>query len=154
MTTASMTSWLSRRPRPTFSWGRLYPWPETIDVKADAAVIIENTQTATGLGDINGDGLVDWAATRDGAILIYYGSEGYAVGEQHAALADSSFPTADTAPYLAALGDVNDDDLTDFAFSDGATPRLVLGRSEGSWGRLPVAHRLCATTLRLFGRAG
>ncbi|MEZ4768647.1 MAG: hypothetical protein R2844_09505 [Caldilineales bacterium] len=121
----------------------------TID-NASAAVIPFATASdavATGVGDLNDDGLADFAVSDPansyggGArVYLFLGSTDYRgasnIGLTPATDAAASFAgSSQPGQQVLALGDVDGDGLDDLLYSDGNAPRLIYGRTAADWGQ-------------------
>ena len=105
--------------------GRGRPWPQTLNVASEAAAVFSGASSATGVGDVNGDGLADLAVAQSGQVTLYLGNKDLAPGGPVPAAANTY--TAAATPRILALGDLNGDGRADWAFSGTSGPRLVSG---------------------------
>ncbi len=114
-------------------------WTETVAMNTRyAAQVNANPMGAalTGVGDVDGDQYDDFVISQAGTLYLYRGSaffSAYAKRSLELSDADATFASADSAPQVVALGNVNGDNLADFVFSNGDTPRLVFGDAELDW---------------------
>ncbi|MFO7696054.1 MAG: FG-GAP-like repeat-containing protein, partial [Anaerolineae bacterium] len=109
--------------------GQKGPWPQTLQVDAEAVAVLSGVTGATGVGDVNGDQRADWVTTVSGQVRLFQGSDTLASPS-----AAATFSTADTAPRVAATGDVDADGYDDILYSDGTSGVLVYGNaSMSSW---------------------
>lgn len=118
---------------------------ETIDAadRAAAFIALPANGTITGVGDVTGDLLDDWAVsdpTGTQAVYLFAGrSTLIAKGRTPFALtvnasnALAALGGVTPGQQIVALGDTNGDDLSDFIYTTSAGPRLVLGRASGAW---------------------
>ncbi|MCP4212937.1 MAG: hypothetical protein GY764_15875 [Halieaceae bacterium] len=134
--------------------GRSRYTPQMVDIRTQAAAVLPfdslGGAVATGIGDVDGDGLADFV-TSDPAgsygaqsrVYLFRGSTSYRT-------ASFSFPQQSLDPLndaiasfvgdsmvgaqILALGDVNLDSYADFLYSSGDAPRLVFGRADAGWG--------------------
>lgn len=110
-------------------------------------------QTVTGIGDVNGDGIDDFAFSSTandsnrGKIYVVFGHSGEWALNRSVKSADASLvgeSVSDRAGYfIEAIGDYNNDSYDDFAVSapfrneasltDNGEVYIVLGRATGSW---------------------
>ena len=95
--------------------GRGNPWPETLDVAAEAASSWTSVTGALGVGDVDNDQLDEWVTMAGGQITL------------RGVVTPTTFTTSDTAPRVAALGDVNGDERADWLYADGTDRVLVYG---------------------------
>jgi hypothetical protein len=102
--------------------GRLGPWPETVDVAAEAVARWDSVNGALGIGDVNDDQRDEWLILREGAIDLYRWDAGSGLPIKVA-----TYGTADAAPRAVALGDVDGDGRADWIYSDGTRRVLVYG---------------------------
>ena len=114
--------------------GHSAPWQTVgaLDVLAEyaARVPLGAGQTATGVGDTDGDRYDDFAVTEAARVRVFRGSGVFtARGKQTLALASAAtvYTSADATPRVTALGDVDGDGKADLVYSDGAAPKLRLG---------------------------
>jgi len=103
-------------------FGRAGPWPETLDVAASAAVTLTGVTGALGVGDVNGDQLAEWATMAPSQIKLYRWNDSSGTVETV-----STVSTADAAPRVVALGDVDGDGRADWLYSNGTSRTLVYG---------------------------
>ncbi|MCI0394524.1 MAG: FG-GAP-like repeat-containing protein, partial [Chloroflexi bacterium] len=115
-------------------------WGSEMDVATSAAAVISplaEGATITGVGDVNGDQYDDFAVVDAGQLYLFLGDGAYVAGQPRVlelAQAEATFGgSAPVGLHVAALGDVNGDDLGDFIYSSGDRPRLVYGRTQGDW---------------------
>ncbi len=124
---------------------------QTFAIDSQSAAVIPfaaaSGSVATGVGDLNDDGLADFAvsdpANSYGAgarVYLLLGSSNYKgaasipvvpVNDAAASFSGSSQP----GKQVVALGDIDGDGLDDLLYSDGNAPRLVYGRSAADWGQ-------------------
>jgi hypothetical protein len=95
--------------------GRANPWPETLDVAAEAASSWASVTGALGVGDVDNDQLDEWVTMASGQITL------------RGVVTPATFTTSDTAPRAAALGDVSGDQRADWLYADGTDRVLVYG---------------------------
>ncbi|MCL5097750.1 MAG: hypothetical protein M1608_09545 [Candidatus Omnitrophica bacterium] len=124
-----------------------------VDLKSETAIQLERDASARledtalggglfGLGDLNRDGYADFAVSRlredggtaSGAILIFYGSPGYAVGSDQAPVQDAS-SAADivirqysATQGLGSVSIISDLQITAGDFNHDGKQDLVIGR--------------------------
>jgi hypothetical protein len=102
--------------------GRFGPWPETLDLAAEAAAVFSGVTGALGVGDVDNDQLAEWVTLANKTISLY-GWNTSAAGP----VLLKTFTTADSDPRAAALGYVNADGYADWIYSDGSNRVLVYG---------------------------
>ncbi|MCP4212939.1 MAG: hypothetical protein GY764_15885 [Halieaceae bacterium] len=106
-----------------------------------------NGAVATGVGDVNGDGYHDFViadpndsySAGQAAVYLFLGPVNWRQAGETGALnplthANASFvgdSNVAVGEQVVALGDVNGDQLPDFAYASGNAPRIVYGRSSG-----------------------
>jgi cytoskeletal protein CcmA (bactofilin family) len=133
--------------------GRAGVWSSSLDVSREAAAVIAMNPAGaafSGVGDVNGDNLADFAvgdptnATGGSAgagVVLFLGAASF-TARQNRSLnpavgtggnAAARFGGTAAGSKLAALGDMNGDGKADFIYNSGTKPRLVLGRSSGAW---------------------
>ncbi|MFN8474386.1 MAG: Ig-like domain-containing protein [Anaerolineae bacterium] len=127
-------------------------WPSQVrDVTADASAALPINLIGagfSGVGDVNGDQMADFAVADPNnslgggaAVYLFLGSPAFQtprIGGSPQPLdrgrAAASLPgDAPLGAQVVPLGDVNRDGLADFIYSSGAAPRLILGRTSGAW---------------------
>ena len=104
-------------------FGRADPWPETLDVAAEAAAHWSTVTGALGMGDVDGDQLAEWVTLANRSITLY----GWNVDTGEAQTV-STLSSADAAPRAVALGDVDGDAKADWLYSDGTSRVMVYGK--------------------------
>jgi hypothetical protein len=95
--------------------GRANPWPETLDVAAEAASSWAFVTGALGVGDVDNDQLDEWLTMAGGQITL------------RGVVTPTTFTTSDTAPRAAAVGDMNGDERADWLYANGTDRILVYG---------------------------
>ncbi len=117
--------------------GHVGAWPTHARASDEAAASMTldgAALTVSGIGDLNGDQLDELAVTRANDVRVISGATHYAVrgGATMTPTDGFALPSADAAPRVTALGDVDGDTLADFVYSDANAPQLVLGRANGA----------------------
>jgi hypothetical protein len=102
--------------------GRYGPWPQTLDVAAEAVAELSGVTGALGVGDVNGDQRAEWVTMGANQITLYRWNAGAGLPATVATMS-----TSDAAPRVVALGDVDGDELADWLYSSGANRILVYG---------------------------
>ncbi len=125
------------------------PWDEELQVGDHAAAVISLDQSVSrlaGVGDMDDDGLDEFAAVVGNEVILYAGSSiSYTASSRHPLTTDvglggaiAAFESATDSPPIAALGDVvgdaDGDDLADFAYVDGGDVLLISGDKQCQWG--------------------
>jgi hypothetical protein len=119
--------------------GQASPWWETVDLDVHAAAQIEVSSSdfsRSGVGDMDGDQLDEFVIATGNTVYLFAGDDGFAArANETLTLADAAdtFASSDATPQVAALGDVNNDELADFVYSNGDAPRLVFGDADHNW---------------------
>ncbi|MHB0857880.1 MAG: right-handed parallel beta-helix repeat-containing protein, partial [Anaerolineae bacterium] len=103
--------------------GHHSPWPETLDVAAEAVATWDAVTGALGVGDVDNDQLAEWAMLANGLITLY-GWDTSGVAQ-----AVKTVTTADVEPRATALGDVDGDGYADWLYADGTSRTLMYGGS-------------------------
>jgi hypothetical protein len=103
-------------------FGRPSPWPETVDVAAEAAATFSGVTGALGVGDVNDDQLAEWVTMGPNQVKVYHWNDSSGTVELV-----STVPTADAAPRVVALGDVDGDGRADWLYSNGTSRTLIYG---------------------------
>jgi hypothetical protein len=121
---------------------RLTNWLPAEEILIQAAAVLAiplANAPAAGVGDMDGDGLGELVvADLAGAIgavgrhYLYRGSASFRAAEGRALTAAANFAGSATGGKIAALGDINGDGRADFAYQNGATPRIVFGAASGN----------------------
>lgn len=120
--------------------GHTGAWYSSANLADEAAAVLPLPAgaTATGVGNVNGDAFADFVVTAPNAVYLVLGSGQFAARARQSLAfptnAVAAFGSSDASVRVTALGDVNGDALSDFAFSSGSAPQVVLGRSSGGWG--------------------
>ncbi len=127
-------------------------WLSTQSAPSEAAGVItldSAAATVTGVGDLNGDELDEFVVTRANEVRVHAGATFYAVrgGAVISNGAALALPSADAAPRISALGDVNGDGRADFVYSDANAPQLVLGAANGAHTRRALNYAPAANGL-------
>ncbi|KAA3664489.1 MAG: tandem-95 repeat protein, partial [Chloroflexi bacterium] len=120
--------------------GESHPWFENVKVDTNAAVQVVNIEAATltGVGDLDGDFNDEFVLGAGNNLYLFEGKASYAPKAGLALMlsnATHTFASSDATPTAAALGDVNEDNLGDFIYSNGGSQQLVFGDGtlDGSW---------------------
>ena len=114
--------------------GSLTPWPATIDVAEQAALVVNSAVRGVGLGDVDDDQLSDFAVTASNDVQLYLGDEALIADAGDSPTAAASLSHGGSyAGQVAALGDVSGDGLADFIYTQNTDRHLVYGRSSGGW---------------------
>ena len=119
--------------------GHAGAWYASTSVANDAAATLPlpANATATGVGDVDKNGFADFVATGANAVYLFSGNATFAAGAKQALQvpgnAVATLASLDANVRVAPLGDVNGDGMSDFIYSSGNAPRLVLGRQGGAW---------------------
>ncbi|MEM7799196.1 MAG: FG-GAP-like repeat-containing protein, partial [Chloroflexota bacterium] len=104
-----------------------------LDVVAAAYLDTASTNVSVaGVGDVNNDFIPDFAIAIDGTIYLFAGGGGWVQGGMtplSTTNAIATYNSSDTLPSIVSAGDLNGDKIADFAFSNGATPTIVLGNA-------------------------
>ncbi len=115
-------------------------WWETMELDVHAAAVIGTDAAGarlTGVGDMDNDQYDEFAVADGTTVYLFEGQGDFAprAGES-LALGDAidTFASSDVRPEIAALGDVNDDDMADFIYANGDQPQVVFGDANQSWG--------------------
>jgi len=114
-------------------------WYDSTNVANDAAAIVTlpANASATGVGDVNKNGFADFVITGPNAVYLIAGNATFAAHNRQAMQvpgnAIATLASNSTAVQVTPLGDVNGDDMSDFIYTSGNAPRLVLGRQSGAW---------------------
>jgi hypothetical protein len=120
--------------------GQPRPWWDTVPLDPYAAAEIATGPAGarlSGVGDMDGDGRDEFVVVVGTTVYLFAGQGSY-TAHAGASLnltddAIASFESTTSLPAVAALGDVDGDGLTDFAFANGDTPRLVFGDADRNW---------------------
>ena len=96
--------------------GRANPWPETVDVAAEAVETYAGATGALGVGDVDGDQMDEWVVLGANQVTLHGWEE-----------TGVSYTTTDAAPRVVALGDVDGDGKADWLYSSGSTRTLKYG---------------------------
>ncbi|MFZ0546704.1 MAG: cohesin domain-containing protein [Candidatus Promineifilaceae bacterium] len=92
--------------------------------------------SVAGVGDVNDDFIPDFAVAMGGTVYLFAGGSGWAQsGLTPLTTADAiaTFATADSLPTIVGAGDLNGDNIDDFAFTNGNTPVVVFGNASESF---------------------
>lgn len=107
--------------------------PQGLDSRAAA---IFDTSAANvsvaGVGDVDDDFIPDFAIAANNTIYLFAGGGGWVRGGLTlltTADAIATFVTTDSLPTIVSAGDVNGDNITDFAFTSGSSPVVVYGNA-------------------------
>ncbi len=121
----------------TLLMGRSGAWETSLDIYTEAALTftLPLNGSASGVGDVTGDGRADFVIASGNSVKLYAGSATFVKnGRLPLPSPIATFSSADANPRVAPLGDIDGDGLADFAFSNGSAPQFVRGRSSGAWG--------------------
>ncbi|MEM7798765.1 MAG: hypothetical protein AAF633_06220, partial [Chloroflexota bacterium] len=113
---------------------------EDQQVDFSSAAVIETSASGAavaGVGDVTGDFIDDFTVAFDGSVYLFAGGGSYAPAgltpiSTSSALA--TFATSDALPTIVGNGDMNNDGLGDFAYSNGSAPTVVFGSDAVSFG--------------------
>ncbi|MFN8474925.1 MAG: Ig-like domain-containing protein [Anaerolineae bacterium] len=117
-------------------------------IVAASILMDKNGAVATGLGDVNNDQYADFAigdpnkalsGANSASVYVFFGGPSYVgvgnptvvnpvQGANGRFTGDAGMPVGSQ---VVALGDVNGDQLPDFAYSSGNAPRIAYGRTSG-----------------------
>ncbi len=119
--------------------GQSPPWWETVELAVHAAAVISTDAAGarlTGVGDMDNDQNDEFAVADGNTVHLFEGRGDFAPrAGQSLALDDaiSTFASSDVRPAVAALGDVNNDQMADFIYANGDQPQVVFGDENQTW---------------------
>ncbi len=119
--------------------GQASPWWETVELDVHTAAQIEvgsSDFSHSGVGDMDGDQLDEFVVATGNTVYLFAGDDGFAArANETLTLTDTiaTFASSNATPQVAALGDVNNDNMADFIYANGDEPKLVFGDENRNW---------------------